>query len=114
MLVHQWVWEHHNGPIPKGKVVMHICDNPPCYRYEHLRLGTQAENLDDMRAKGRAVNPPISRHYGEANGMSHLTVEQVADIRGALAAGGVVQRRLAEQYDVSPSTITRIKKGEVW
>ncbi len=51
--VTRWVMELLSGPIPPEMVVMHLCDNPPCIRPEHLRLGTQAENLADMRAKGR-------------------------------------------------------------
>lgn len=45
------------GPIPAGFVVMHRCDNPPCCRPSHLIVGTQAENLADMRAKGRDRKP---------------------------------------------------------
>jgi hypothetical protein len=51
--VARWVFELLNGPIPPDMVVMHICDNPPCIRPEHLRLGTQADNVADMYAKGR-------------------------------------------------------------
>jgi len=43
-----------NGVIPKGYVVMHQCDNPPCVKGTHLGLGTNAENLADMAEKGRA------------------------------------------------------------
>lgn len=39
--------------IPDGHVVMHICDNPPCVRPSHLRVGTQAENRRDCADKGR-------------------------------------------------------------
>jgi hypothetical protein len=58
--VHRLAFEHHRGPIPHGRVVMHICDNPACINPDHLKLGTQADNLADMRAKGRHPNhrPP--------------------------------------------------------
>lgn len=38
----------------EGEVIMHSCDNPPCCNPAHLSPGSQAENLDDMRRKGRA------------------------------------------------------------
>jgi hypothetical protein len=45
MLVHRWVWEQVNGPIPPGMYVLHHCDNPPLYSMsrsaiEHIKLGT--------------------------------------------------------------------------
>lgn len=57
-LAHRYSWELHNGPIPDGLVVMHRCDVRPCVNPAHLTIGTQADNMADARAKGRATNPP--------------------------------------------------------
>lgn len=47
---------HHGRPVPKGKFVLHKCDNPPCVRPDHLFIGTQRDNVKDMMKKGR-FNP---------------------------------------------------------
>jgi hypothetical protein len=41
------------GEYRIGLKVCHRCDNPPCCRPDHLFVGTQKENLQDMLAKGR-------------------------------------------------------------
>lgn len=56
--LHRWVWEQINGPIPPGMEILHTCDNPPCFLYAHLRLGTRADNMQDAKAKGRLRQGP--------------------------------------------------------
>jgi hypothetical protein len=53
---HRLAWVAEHGPIPSGLFVLHRCDNRPCFNIEHLFLGTQADNLADMDAKGRRVS----------------------------------------------------------
>jgi hypothetical protein len=43
--------------VPKGMVIMHICDVPLCCNPKHLRLGTYKDNHRDMLLKGRSLNP---------------------------------------------------------
>lgn len=56
-MVHRQIMEMVYGPESiKGKVVMHTCDNPPCFRFDHLRIGTVADNVADKMSKGRWSN----------------------------------------------------------
>lgn len=53
-VVHRLMFELWHGlSIPHGKVIMHICDNRKCINIYHLKLGTQLENIDDMKEKNR-------------------------------------------------------------
>lgn len=51
--VHRLVYTLAVGPIPVGMQVLHRCDRPLCAKPEHLFLGTQKDNVNDMMAKGR-------------------------------------------------------------
>lgn len=52
-VAHRAVYEEFVHEIFDDEIVMHTCDNPPCCNPMHLRLGTQADNMADMVAKGR-------------------------------------------------------------
>jgi len=55
VFAHRFSWMIHNTfqEIPKGKIVMHTCDNPKCTNPKHLKLGTLSENTLDSVKKGR-------------------------------------------------------------
>jgi hypothetical protein len=52
-LVHRVAYQLAKGNISNGLFVCHSCDNRKCCNPDHLWLGTQADNLTDMYAKGR-------------------------------------------------------------
>lgn len=52
---HRLAWEIVNGrPVPPRAYVLHSCDTPLCVNPAHLRLGTPADNVRDMHARGRS------------------------------------------------------------
>lgn len=61
-LVHRAAYEHFVGPVPDGMKVCHRCDVPSCVNPDHLFLGTQKDNLQDMFRKRRAR--PRGRAFG--------------------------------------------------
>lgn len=108
-------WELTNGPIPKGKWVLHRCDNPNCVRPDHLFLGTRADNMRDAFEKGRGNfqrNPDLLPR-GEQHQKAKLTEAQAAEIYKRRHAGERV-KVLALEFEVSGPTITNIAQGKYW
>jgi hypothetical protein len=109
--MHRWVVAQIDGwDAIEGKVVMHACDNPACYRYDHLRIGTQADNTRDMDSKGRRRTKPSP---GSKHGLSKLTEADIPVIRQR-AAAGEGPTAIAADYPVNKSNISQIIKRKTW
>ena len=98
---HRYAYEFFVGPIPDGKIIMHVCDNPPCVNPGHLRIGTKAENNRDASNRRR-------HNYGLDHWNGRLSDADVAEIRGSNDRQSV----LAERYGVCQSHISRIKSAQ--
>lgn len=95
-----------NGDIPENMIVCHRCDNPKCVNPDHLFLGTQKDNMLDMKQKNRQTN-------GEKNARAKLTDQDVREIRSLLETG-ISQRKIASIYGVHQIQVSRIKTGKRW
>lgn len=96
MRAHRYVWEQTIGVIPHGVNIMHSCDNRACVALQHLSLGTQLMNMQDMAFKGRRAKPN-----------QKLTFDQVLVIR-ARCAKGERQRDVARAYGITQANVSSI------
>ena len=104
---HRFSWAYHSQSlIPAGMLVCHTCDNPRCVNPGHLWLGTEADNHDDMVAKGRRR----TEVRGELASRAKLTEDQVR----AILADPRPYAQIAADYGVASPTITSVKNRDSW
>lgn len=109
ILVHRLVWSAAHGEIPAGMMILHKCDNPPCFRLDHLYCGTALDNMRDRKRAG---------HYapsaGEANNHARLTEEAVIEIRRLYLQEGLNQTKIAKQFGITQPHVSAITRGKSW
>lgn len=93
---HKAAYLLYHGSVPRGKKILHTCDNPICVRKEHIYPGSNADNTQDMMKRGR------NRWAGA--GILRLTKTQRLNLC-ILARMGKSTRGLARKFKVSPSTV---------
>ena len=97
--VHRLAYEAYVGPIGTA-YVLHKCDNKRCFNPAHLFLGTQADNVADMMAKGRGI-----QLAGEDHGAAKVSNAQ----RKLIALDKRKQKEIANTYGLAQSTVSMIQ-----
>lgn len=106
---HRYSWYLATGSMPGDLCVCHRCDNPPCVNPAHLFLGSQADNLRDMREKGRGRNTPAPRGIDNQN--AYVPDEVIREIRETAASGMWSQKAIARRYGLGETTISTWVRG---
>lgn len=105
---HRLSWVVHYGKVPKGMLVCHTCDNPPCVNPNHLFLGTTRDNAIDRAKKNRGYKPK-----GELHHHAKLREKDVLRIR-ELKVKKVKNRIIAERFGIEPRQVRRIASRFSW
>jgi hypothetical protein len=100
----------HYGVDPSGQFVCHQCDNVRCVNPAHLFLGTHADNMRDMREKGRS---PRMNNIGTHNPRAILDETKVREIRRRHTSGET-PAVLANSYGVCRGTIYHVIHRLIW
>ena len=97
------VMRHFFGPKPDGMGVLHsdICGGDRrCINLNHLRYGTNKENVTDRSR--------LDRQH------SKLTKNKVLEIRSLYSSGNFTQRDLADRFSISQTNISDIVNRKRW
>lgn len=102
-----WEWAH-KRKVPKGLVLLHMCDNinGPCVKPSHLITGTQKNNVEDRVKKDRSAK-------GGQNGRAKLKNLDIKKIR-KLRRDGWTESRIALLFGIGRSTVSNILHSRTW
>jgi hypothetical protein len=110
---HRVAYERKFGAIPDGNYVCHKCDNTRCVNPDHLFVGSQADNIRDMVAKGRNFTNKNGVNFGTRgtkNCFSKLTENDVRRIKADVRP----QRVIAKSFRVNQSVVSKVKSNKAW
>jgi len=107
-LVHRISYTIWKGEIPKGMFILHSCDNPKCFNPDHLSVGTQKDNLQQMSQRGRS-----NARYGSKSGKSKLKESEVIKIR-QMRDEGKTLKEISKKFNVTDANISDICQKYTW
>jgi hypothetical protein len=116
-LVHRLAYTLAKGIIPPGLLVLHSCDNPRCLNPDHLSIGTNQDNADDMVKKGRSTRDrkrPGTGPAGARNPKAKLTPAIVKQIREDRRLTGLSVYKIAAKYGIGKSQAYNIISNTHW
>lgn len=105
MAAHRASWMIFKGDIPKGMQVNHKCHNRACINVDHLYIGDQKQNMEDMYNAKREVVLKGSAH-GAAKINEKIALE-IFNKKGFAS-------EIAKDYGVSETLVYSIKKKKNW
>jgi hypothetical protein len=106
-LVFRHVYQEMFEPLQKGELVRHLCDNKLCINPEHLRKGTQMENVQDAIRNGR-----IRR--GSQRPEALYDELQIYGVKVLMKNTDLTNSEIEYITKVSKCTIEGVRSGKQW
>lgn len=108
MNAHRASWLVYKGEIPKGKHVLHSCDNRLCNNYlEHLSLGTPKDNMQDALKKGRMRGHFIKGIKPHNRSLSDDVVKKIKKMR----LQNIPCKEIAIKFNINKDVVKDISRN---
>lgn len=88
--------------------ICHHCDNTKCFNPDHLFSGTNKDNYEDCKSKGR-----VNHQRGESHSRLKLNNNKVHRIR-LMYQCGTFPQKISQFFSVAPVTISNIVARKRW
>jgi len=99
-------YEEKYGKVPKGKCMLHKCDNRLCINPDHVSIGTKGDNCRDRHIKKRDC-------HGVKSPQHKLTPELILQAR-ELRLSGWNCSEIGKFFSVSRHTVWDALSGRSW
>lgn len=106
-LVFRHVYEQMIEPLEEGDLIRHLCDNKLCINPEHLRKGTQLENMKDAIRNGKMPK-------GSKVGTSIYDELQIYGVKVLIEKTKLTNAEIEHITNVSKDTVYEVRKGNQW
>jgi hypothetical protein len=111
--VHLFAFEFWFGSIPRKKLILHECDNGRCVSPYHLVAGTQAKNMSDKVARGRARGGRRPGWVGERSNFCLVSSRQAQQALD-LAESGWWKAEIARRTGIPVGNVRNIVGRRSW
>lgn len=116
-LAHRASFRLFKGPIKENMLILHSCHKPACVNPDHLREGSDAENMQDksivlkgrIRKGQRCHNSKLLKHH-----KSKIEIAQVLQIRKIYETTNRTYASIAESFGLKPISVRNIVKKITW
>lgn len=106
-LVFRHVYEQMFEPLEPGDLIRHLCDNKLCINPEHLRKGTQLENVRDAIRNGKTPR-------GSKIGTSKHDELEIYGVKVLIEKTNLTNKEIEHITKINKETISAIRTGKQW
>lgn len=89
IMYHRYIWIKHNGEIPEGHEVDHMCNNRACCNIEHLQVLDRTTHLVKTNTQRYAMRKQTAREYWDEYGCTGARLAELFGVSFSTACSWI-------------------------